>query len=197
MTFLVQGFAVISGAQVHRRRTGARTKPWSWSRPLTGYTRPVTVNQSYVPRFLTPNLQITTPVRIARRDIHMNGLKGTSRFPRIIARRTPLTPAVLIVDNFFHDRRRHAAGAGAGGKISWGGHSCRSNPCHIAELSTTHRPGERATSVESACPGVWGDAGPAVGDTPVQGRGLGLVGCEAKGTERNPLKCLSGCRTSS
>src|SRR5689334_2270126 len=69
MTFLVQGFAVISGAQVHRRRTGARTKPWSRARPLTGYTRPVTVNQSYVPRFPdTQPRRSLPPARIARRD---------------------------------------------------------------------------------------------------------------------------------
>jgi hypothetical protein len=33
-----------------------------------------------------------------------------------------------------------------------------------------------------------GDPGPALGDEPAQGRGLGLVGCQAKGTERNPPK---------
>ena len=113
MTFLVQGFAVISGAQVHRRRTGARTKPWSWSRPLTGYTRPVTVKQSYVPRFPDTQPRRSLPLAcIARRDIRMNGLKGTSRLPRNIARRTPLTPAVLIVDNFFHDRAGTRQGLG-------------------------------------------------------------------------------------
>jgi hypothetical protein len=32
------------------------------------------------------------------------------------------------------------------------------------------------------------DPGPALGDEPAQGRGLGLVGCQAKGTERNPPK---------
>lgn len=52
------------------------------------------------------------------------------------------------------------------------------------------RPASRLTRNELSNPRVQrpGDSGPALGDEPAQGRALGLVGCQAKGTERNPPK---------